>query len=107
MFYFETDNLRSILLTAAMQKRTSRREAKCNMSKFKNDGNARMQTVLRELVCLRPVFLEGKDEKIRIQWNLHITDTYRIGPTLSSVVERCPLYGGVTFCHSVFWDENI
>ena len=26
---------------------------------------------------------------------------------LSSVVERCPLYGGVTFCHSVFWDENI
>ena len=30
-----------------------------------------------------------------------------MGPILSSVVERCPLYGGVTFCHSVFWDENI
>ena len=42
---------------------------------------------------------------IKVQWNLHITDTSRTN--FSSVVERCPLYGGVTFCHSVFWDENI
>ena len=30
-----------------------------------------------------------------------------IEPILSSVVERCPLHGGVTFCDSVFWDDNI
>ena len=24
-----------------------------------------------------------------------------------SVVERCPLYGGVILCFTVFWDENI
>ena len=23
-----------------------------------------------------------------------------------SVVERCPLYGGVILCFTVFWDEN-
>ena len=23
------------------------------------------------------------------------------------VVERCPLYGGVILCFTVFWDENI
>ena len=24
-----------------------------------------------------------------------------------SVVERCPLYGGVILCFTLFWDENI
>ena len=24
-----------------------------------------------------------------------------------SVVERCPLYGGVILCFTIFWDENI
>ena len=24
-----------------------------------------------------------------------------------SVIERCPLYGGVILCFTVFWDENI
>ena len=31
---------------------TSRRGAKCNVSIFANDRNARMQTVLREFVCM-------------------------------------------------------
>ena len=26
---------------------------------------------------------------------------------LLSVVERCPLYGGVTVCKTQFWDSNI
>ena len=51
--YSETNNLKSILLKAALQKnKTSRKEAKCNMSTFTSDGNARMQTVLRDFVCL-------------------------------------------------------
>ena len=51
-FYFETDDLESIHLKAALQNRTSRREAICNVSIFTNDGNVRMQTVLGNLsVC--------------------------------------------------------
>ena len=34
VLFSETDNLKSILLKAALQKKTSRREANCNMSKF-------------------------------------------------------------------------
>ena len=33
--------------------------ARCNMSTFTSDGNARMQTVLREFVCVSS-FLGGK-----------------------------------------------
>ena len=30
-----------------------------------------------------------------------------MGSNLLSVAEKCPLYGGVNFCHTVFWDQNI
>ena len=30
-----------------------------------------------------------------------------MAPTFLSVVDRCPLYGGVIFCHTIFWNENI
>ena len=39
--------------------------------------------------------------KSRVKSNLHITDTF------GTVVERCPLYGGVVFYDTVFWEENI
>ena len=30
-----------------------------------------------------------------------------MGPKLLSVVEKRPLYGGVTVCRTQFWDSNI
>ena len=44
--------------------------------------------------------------KFWIQWSLHITNTC-VGPMSLSFVERCPLYGGGIFFHTVFQDENI
>ena len=52
---------------------TSIWEAKCNMSTFTNDGNARMQSVLSEFACLRGAFWEGKGWKIRM---LHNQESY-------------------------------
>ena len=39
-----------------------------------------------------------------ITLNLHVTK--RLGPMLLSVIEGCPLYGGIVFCHTLFRNEN-
>ena len=51
--YFETDNLKSLLLKAALQRENvEREEAKDFVSRFKSGGNARTRTILKEIVCL-------------------------------------------------------
>ena len=41
---------------------------------------------------------------IPLQWSLHVTDSFGI---VLSIVEKCPRYGGVIFCHTILWVETI
>ena len=52
MFYFETDDLKSVLLKVTLQIENVARGSKDFVSRFKSDGNARTQTILKEMVCL-------------------------------------------------------
>ena len=46
MFYFEIDNLKSVLLKVILQNKRETKGAKDFVGRFKSNGNARTQTIL-------------------------------------------------------------